>query len=151
MRPSGRAPRRSHGLSATRLVASSAESDAPAAQRARTCRPERRSAVGGHYGGLMSSAHAARLVATMVVCAALAAPALVLPARTAQAQAAQPAAAPSLARQLGLSVYPAKQQSAEKQAQDEQECATWAQQQTGVTPGGAAPNADSAGKAAKAA
>jgi hypothetical protein len=64
-------------------------------------------------------------------------------------QPAQPAATKSLAASLGISVYPAKGQSAEQQAKDEQECYAWAQQQTGVDPTKKA-NTDSAAAASKA-
>src|SRR5216684_3670759 len=37
--------------------------------------------------------------------------------------------------QAAVAVYPAKGQSTEQQARDGQECATWAQQQTGYDPG----------------
>ena len=94
----------------------------------------------------MSSSHAARLIAT-AVCAALTALALAAPAH---AQQATPAAGASPAKQLGLSVYPSKQQSAEQQATDERECLEWAQQQTGLNLNAPAPNADSAAKATKA-
>jgi hypothetical protein len=44
-------------------------------------------------------------------------------------------------------VYPAKGQSAGQQAIDEQECYVWSQQQTGIDPMAAGPNADSAAAA----
>jgi len=108
---------------------------------------------------MSSPAHAARLV-VFAAGAALALPAF---SAIAHAQAptpppAPPAAAPaatapanSLARQLGLSVYPAKGQTPEQQATDEKACSDWAQQQTGLDLNAAPPNADSAAKAAKAA
>ena len=92
----------------------------------------------------MSYSSAARLVAT-AVCTALVAPIL-----AAQGQTAQPAAASSPAKQVGLLVYPAKGQTAEVQAADEKACYDWAQQQTGHDLNTPPPNADSAGKAAKA-
>jgi len=92
----------------------------------------------------MSFSSAARLVAT-AVCTALVAPIL-----AAQAQTAQPSAASSPAKQVGLLVYPAKGQTAEVQAADEKACYDWAQQQTGHDLNTPPPNADSAGKAAKA-
>src|SRR4029450_12600813 len=53
-------------------------------------------------------------------------------------------------KKLNLFVYPAKGQSADKQKKDEKECYAWAKDQTGFDPlTAAAPNADSAGKAAK--
>jgi hypothetical protein len=51
---------------------------------------------------------------------------------------------------VGLLVYPAKGQTAEVQAADEKACYDWAQQQTGHDLNTPPPNADSAGKAAKA-
>jgi hypothetical protein len=47
-------------------------------------------------------------------------------------------------------IYPAKGQTTEQQAKDEQECYVWAQQQTGIDPMGPKPNADSAAEASKA-
>jgi hypothetical protein len=44
-------------------------------------------------------------------------------------------------------VYPAKEQSAEQQATDERECYVWSQQQTGIDPMAAGPDADSAAAA----
>lgn len=63
-----------------------------------------------------------------------------VPPPAAQAPAAAPAAAPTtyspeLVRQkLGVYVYPAKNQTMEKQSADEKQCFTWAQQQTGINP-----------------
>ena len=91
----------------------------------------------------MSFSRTARLGAT-AVCAALIAPALAARAQT------PPAAASSPAKQVGLLVYPAKGQTADVQATDEKACYDWAQQQTGLSASTPAPNADSAGKAAKA-
>lgn len=51
-------------------------------------------------------------------------------------------------QKLGLVVFPAKNQAPEQQAQDEQACYAWAQQQ--VDPLATAPNADSAAKAGRA-
>jgi hypothetical protein len=62
------------------------------------------------------------------------------------ADEATSANAPSLARQLGLYVFPAKGQNATQQANDEAACYNWAVAQTGVNPMGPAPNADSASK-----
>ena len=74
----------------------------------------------------------------------------------AQAAAAKPATTPqdSIAdaafKKLGVLVYPAKGQSAQKQTQDQRECYAWAKDQTGFDPATAVPaNADSAAKAAK--
>lgn len=64
-------------------------------------------------------------------------------------QPATPPATKSLAASLGISVYPAKGQTPEQQAKDEQECYAWAQQQTGVDPTAKA-NTDSAAAASKA-
>jgi len=46
-------------------------------------------------------------------------------------------------------VYPAKQQTAEQQARDEQECYVWAEQQTKIDPMGPGANVDSAAQASK--
>lgn len=46
----------------------------------------------------------------------------------------QPAAQP-VSQGLGVVVYPAKGQASSKQAADEHECYSWAQGQTGITPG----------------
>jgi hypothetical protein len=48
--------------------------------------------------------------------------------------AALPQAQP-ISHGLGVVVYPAKNQTSSKQAADEHECYTWAQGQTGITPG----------------
>lgn len=54
-------------------------------------------------------------------------------------------------KKLGVFPYPAKGQSAAVQSKDAQECYTWAAEQTGFDPmTTAAPNADSAAKAAQA-
>ena len=54
-------------------------------------------------------------------------------------------------KKLGLLAYPAKGQSADKQTKDQTECYAWAKDQTGFDPmTAAAPNADSAAKAAQA-
>ena len=63
-------------------------------------------------------------------------------ARMAGAQAEQ------AKQKLGLIVYPAKGQTPEQQALDEQQCYSWAQQQT--DPLAKSPNADSAAQASKA-
>jgi len=62
------------------------------------------------------------------------------------ADEATSANAPSLARQLGLYVFPAKGQNATQQANDEAACYNWAVAQTGINPMGPGPNADSAAK-----
>ena len=75
---------------------------------------------------------------------------IALAARLGGAQAATQADASAVYKQLSMFMYPAKGQSPEKQKKDEQECYTWAKNQTGFDPlTTAAPNADSAGKAAK--
>jgi hypothetical protein len=75
---------------------------------------------------------------------------IALAARMGGAQAATQQDAGAVYKQLSMFVYPAKGQTAEKQKKDEQECYTWAKNQTGFDPlTTAAPNADSAGKAAK--
>jgi len=62
------------------------------------------------------------------------------------ADEATSANAPSLAKQLGMYVFPAKNQTPSQQATDEAACYNWAAAQTGVNPMGPAPNADSAAK-----
>ena len=47
-------------------------------------------------------------------------------------------------------VYPAKQQTAEQQARDEQECYVWAEGQTKIDPMGPGANVDSAAEASRA-
>jgi hypothetical protein len=75
---------------------------------------------------------------------------IALAASTGGAQAPAQQDASAVYKKLSMFVYPAKGQSAEKQKKDEQECYTWAKNQTGFDPlTAAAPNADSAGKAAK--
>jgi hypothetical protein len=72
-------------------------------------------------------------------------------ARPSTAQQANPqlASATTQAKQkLGLIVFPAKGQTAEQQATDEQACYGWAQQQ--VDPLATAPNPDSAARAGRA-
>jgi hypothetical protein len=62
----------------------------------------------------------------------------------------QDAAIDAAYKQLGVLAYPAKGQSADKQKKDQRECYAWAKDQTGFDPAtAAAPNADSAAKAAK--
>jgi hypothetical protein len=92
--------------------------------------------------------------------------AVVLGAQTAAAQApdSQPAPAPPAAQpsadpnaiaagvqrvkqETKMIVYPAKEQSADQQATDERECYLWSQEQTGIDPMAAGPNADSAAAA----
>lgn len=84
--------------------------------------------------------------------------ALLMIALAASRAAAQDPAAPTPAqtdaaavyKKLSMFVYPAKGQSPEKQKKDEKECYAWAKDQTGFDPmTAAAPNTDSAGKAAK--
>jgi len=75
---------------------------------------------------------------------------IALAAHTGGAQAAAQPDAAAVYKQLSMFVYPAKGQTAEKQKKDEKECYAWAKDQTGFDPlTAAAPNADSAGKAAK--
>ena len=67
----------------------------------------------------------------------------------AQQEGGQPASAAQQAKQkLGLVVFPAKDQTPQQQAADEQACYAWAQQQ--VDPLAGTPNADSAAQASKA-
>lgn len=69
----------------------------------------------------------------------------------AQAPAAPAAAAPMpTAAQLGLFIYPAKEQTKDQQAKDEQECYVWANEQSKIDPSAPKANADSAAKAAEA-
>ena len=76
---------------------------------------------------------------------------------SAQASGAKPAANPqqdaaidAAFQKLGVFAYPAKGQSAEKQKADQRACYAWAKEQTGYDPAvAAAPNADSAAKAAQ--
>ncbi len=72
-------------------------------------------------------------------------------AATMAALAASPAwaQAPS-ASDLGLFVYPAKEQTKEQQAKDEQECYAWANEQSQIDPAAPKANSDSAAKAAQA-
>lgn len=53
---------------------------------------------------------------------------------TYSAAAQTPATGKSLATSLGVAVFPAKNQTAEKQSQDEQECFNWSKTQTGFDP-----------------
>ena len=59
------------------------------------------------------------------------------------------AQAPS-ASELGLFVYPAKEQTKEQQAKDEQECYAWANEQSAIDPSAPKANSDSAAQAAQA-
>jgi hypothetical protein len=76
----------------------------------------------------------------------------------APAPAAQPAPDPNavaagvqfVKQSTKMVVYPAKQQSPEQQATDERECYLWAQQETGIDPMAAGPDADSAAQASAA-
>jgi len=68
--------------------------------------------------------------------------------------APQPAADPNISAAVQqvkqatkMIVYPAKGQTADQQATDERECYVWSQQQTGIDPMAAGPNADSAAAA----
>jgi len=72
------------------------------------------------------------------------------PAAAAAPSAEQMDAAAAQFKQLGLLAYPAKGQSADKQKKDQAECYAWSKDQTGFDPAtAAAPNTDSAAKAAK--
>jgi hypothetical protein len=72
-------------------------------------------------------------------------------AAAAPANPQQDAAVAEQFKKLGLLAYPSKGQSADKQKKDQTECYAWAKDQTGFDPmTAAAPNADSAAKAAKA-
>ncbi|HEX5004735.1 MAG TPA: glycine zipper domain-containing protein [Gemmatimonadales bacterium] len=82
-----------------------------------------------------------------IMAAAAAAMLVSLGAAQTPADEASSANAPALAKQLGMYVFPAKNQSATQQATDEAACYNWAAAQTGVNPMGPAPNADSAAKA----
>lgn len=74
-----------------------------------------------------------------------------LPAAAAgQQPAAAQATAPVTAKELGMFVYPSKQQTPQQQAKDEADCAAWAETQSGVDPNAAPANRDSAGAAAAA-
>ena len=59
-------------------------------------------------------------------------------------------AAQQSAADLGLFVYPAKEQTKEQQTKDEQECYAWANEQSKVDPSAPKANSDSAAKAAQA-
>jgi hypothetical protein len=61
------------------------------------------------------------------------------------ARAQQPSAS-----DLGLFVYPAKEQTKEQQAKDEQECYAWANDQSAIDPSAPKANSDSAAKVAQA-
>lgn len=76
--------------------------------------------------------------------------ALALVAAPAQAQQAPAEEPPLTTKELGMFVYPAKQQTPEQQAKDESECMAWAETQSGVDPTAAPTNRDSAGAAAAA-
>jgi hypothetical protein len=54
-------------------------------------------------------------------------------------------------QKLGMIVYPAKGQTAERQEADEESCLVWAADQTGLNPNAPAPDAKAAGKQAAAA
>ena len=76
------------------------------------------------------------------------------PAAT-QQPAAQPTAAPaaapaSPASQLGLYVFPSKDQTKDQQLADEQQCWAWAKDQTKIDPATLHANTDSAARAAQA-
>ena len=66
------------------------------------------------------------------------------------AGAAPAATAARSAADLGLFVYPAKEQTKEQQAKDEQECYAWAGEQSKIDPTAPKADSDSAAKAAQA-
>jgi uncharacterized membrane protein len=74
----------------------------------------------------------------------------VLAQQPAPAAPPPPAAQTTLAGALGLIVFPAKEQTSDVQAMDEQACYVWANQQTGIDPALVRANPDSAAKVAKA-
>jgi hypothetical protein len=84
-----------------------------------------------------------------VLATALAPVLLSAPLLAQQTSAPGAAAAPSAA-DLGLFIYPAKDQTKEQQTKDEQECYAWAGEQSKVDPAGPKANSDSAAKAAAA-
>ena len=68
-----------------------------------------------------------------------------------QPMAQQPASAPvSPAKQLGLIVFPANNQTPDQQLLDEQQCYGWAKENTGIDPATLKANTDSAAKASQA-
>jgi len=81
---------------------------------------------------------------------------LLPPSLAAQEPAKQPQPAPAAAApaptaaELGLFVYPAKDQTKDQQTKDERECYAWAGEQSNVDPTGPKADSDSAAKAAKA-
>ena len=74
-------------------------------------------------------------------------PAPAPPAAPAAADPAITAAVQQVKQATKMIVYPAKGQSADQQATDERECYVWSQQQTGIDPMAAGPDADSAAAA----
>jgi uncharacterized protein YcfJ len=76
-------------------------------------------------------------------------PVMALPLAAQQQTAAAPAGS-SPAAALGLFAFPGKGQTKEQQLADEQECYTWAKDQTGIDPTLVKANPDSAAKAAAA-
>jgi len=88
------------------------------------------------------------------ILAAAFAPVLLAGPLAAQQQPSQPSAPPAgtarSAADLGLFVYPAKDQTKEQQTKDEQECYAWAGEQSKVDPAAPKANSDSAAKAAQA-
>ncbi len=66
----------------------------------------------------------------------------------AQVTPKQSQGAPSL-KQIGMVIYPAKGQTPEQQAKDEEACTKWAQDQTGLVLSGGQVNVDSAAQASK--
>ncbi|HEY5940433.1 MAG TPA: glycine zipper domain-containing protein [Gemmatimonadales bacterium] len=82
--------------------------------------------------------------------AAPASPPATAPAAPPTAAAPAAAAQPGLGASLGLYVFPAKSQTPEQQAQDEQACYAWSKEQSGIDPATVKANPDSAMKAASA-
>ncbi|HEY9507188.1 MAG TPA: hypothetical protein VIQ27_14540, partial [Gemmatimonadales bacterium] len=76
--------------------------------------------------------------------------ALVLMVSPLLAQQAPATGAAPTAAELGLFIYPAKDQTKEQQAKDEQECYAWAGEQSKVDPAAPKADSDSAAKAAQA-
>jgi hypothetical protein len=96
--------------------------------------------------GLLAGLVASPLLAQNTDSAAAAPTATAAPAA---AGAAPPAAStlPDVAKQFGLFVYPAKQQTPDQQRLDENQCYAWAQQQSSIDPNAAPVNRDSAAAA----
>lgn len=65
------------------------------------------------------------------------------------AAAPAPASARPSLQQIGMVIYPAKGQSAEQQAKDEEACVAWAESQTGLVLSGSKVDVDSAAEASR--